>query len=966
MNITSKWMKRSLKIAIIVSLNIGFTGTIYAYSDAMIYSPAGKPMFEVVFADTGQMYRPQEWSTYNLSTSNKAAIGDGLQYWAEILGSQSQNNNPIQVLVGSMDEANANSNAHTNTFGRGHRYLAQAIQGTVDLEWINLRDLETERTKPTSGAFANISIGKYLGADKAGCENGWYIDALTPIPEGEQATNLVGSIRHEMGHSLGIASYMAYDKETDGHYLKLSAANENSWNAHLTDQNGNYAKPDMRIVTSADFEQIQKANPDAKPEDYFILDRGNSAYFVGEHVSAVLNGATFDERNALPVLGWEGGSLSLSHLQTTGMMSHLSYSNYTNFMEVELAVMQDLGYQIDRKNFFGYSVYDDGQTIVNTNGYSARNAEGTAYIPDQYNTATLGVGLHVYGKNNNITQAADIWTVGSGAVGMRIDGNANTIKLNKANVVHADGYRGIGVLVAYGSGHELTQDGAVTADGAGGVGVRFDFGSSSNGAVDEYRGSYIRYIRALQYNPDGSSTGKVVWGGNIPLGEWDEQPPATPKLDGALVNNYNLNGYLSGSEQAILIGKNAFVENINVCNGAFIRGDITSEWKHFQTTEGVYDDDIEKKSLKLRYQGLLYEYDDYIADLVTNLNFNADIAYDGNINGSDNMLLNVGTKELNYSGSADIISVSVDEGAALYGGNYIVNRQRIKNTEVDFSGQPISTGVAEYAANTGDFISKGTIGALNQNGQIVDMQITAKANALDSGNIKSRNSGSIGNTGSFSAEGGIRFTAQNEQIGQIKITGFDANNVQLGSNLQLSFDRNGTYLPGHTYSAGQIVYVDGAAQNITFGSADNYQTGLLDAAYNNGNIAFNVVDNLGARDNKQQTMLNAVESIRSSRSALNAAYAPLYNLSATQAKRSLTDIYGGLQLDLATAAQQDRYLTETVYSRLRDPQSGNGQIWVNMQKGWDSWGTDQVKDQTMYAAVGIDRQAGNRWTWGGC
>lgn len=49
------------------------------------------------------------------------------------------------------------------------------------------------------------------------------------------------------------------------------------------------------------------------------------------------------------------------------------------------------------------------------------------------------------------------------------------------------------------------------------------------------------------------------------------------ELDDALVDNYNISGVLKGGKNAIYIGKNAFVKNINVNNGANISGDITSD-----------------------------------------------------------------------------------------------------------------------------------------------------------------------------------------------------------------------------------------------------------------------------------------------------------------------------------------------------------------------------------------------------
>ena len=115
-------------------------------------------------------------------------------------------------------------------------------------------------------------------------------------------------------------------------------------------------------------------------------------------------------------------------------------------MEVELAVMQDMGYDIDREAYFGHSVYGDDKTITNTQGFFARNEAGTAYIEGKPGTVPLGIGLHIYGSRNTVTQAADILTNGTGATGIRVDGMQNKVMIPAATNIHADGLRGNGVL----------------------------------------------------------------------------------------------------------------------------------------------------------------------------------------------------------------------------------------------------------------------------------------------------------------------------------------------------------------------------------------------------------------------------------------------------------------------------------------------------------------------------------------
>ena len=183
-------------------------------------------------------------------------------------------------------------------------------------------------------------------------------------------------------------------------------------------------------------------------------------------------------------------------------MSHQRYRSYVNFTEAELAMMQDMGYDIDRRNFYGRSIYNDGVTLTNTQGFSKR--ENGEYV-DGYNNSTFGIGLHVYGSNNNITQAGNIFANGEGAVGVRVDGVNNTITVAKGTEVHADGNYNDGVLIAYGKNHNVNIEGTVTATGENSNALSFNFGTNIAGSDKEYRGSFMRYKKLIDDNQISSA-----------------------------------------------------------------------------------------------------------------------------------------------------------------------------------------------------------------------------------------------------------------------------------------------------------------------------------------------------------------------------------------------------------------------------------------------------------------------------
>ena len=320
------------------------------------------------------------------------------------------------------------------------------------------------------------------------------------------------------------ATCQAADSQTESAVVDNAAA----WNIQLVDVNN-------LAVNAGNFRVV-----------------GDKIYFVGENVSKVLGGATFDGVSGIPVK-------SLSNVKTLipGFMSGLPYKNYSTFTELELAVLQDLGYSLDRKNFYGQSIYTSGGEFTNATDYESATAKS--------------IGLHVFGSNNVVTQSGNILLTGDAAVGVRVDGLGNTITIPRGTEIQSSGK---GVLISYGRNQNLNIAGNVTAAGNA---IEFNFGENTLGAGGEYRGSYMRYLRG--YDAEGNLVSAV----NLPLLMSDGEFNYTAdELNGAMVNDFNLSGKIAG-DRAIYIGKNTFVKNINVNKGAQISGNIVSDWRHMGT-----------------------------------------------------------------------------------------------------------------------------------------------------------------------------------------------------------------------------------------------------------------------------------------------------------------------------------------------------------------------------------------------
>ncbi|MCL2507410.1 MAG: OmpA family protein [Endomicrobia bacterium] len=567
-----------------------FSVCIYARQELITYDLNGNPFIRFDIADgSGENYADGKNPAgdeffWTLVPQHIKAFENASFYWAQLFGNLPTNTDPVTISIGIYNYINDDSISGYGASGGGMTYLTNAILFDNFLDYYVGWNPEY-----TDQAFAQIRIGvlnfpwlDYMGQDFDQTRyvwedtSDWFFKPMQLLPNNLLVSNMVSVIVHEMAHSMGIMNF-EYEKDGNLYFMTYNGSDLNLYNRHFVDSFGTPAAVDQIVRLSA--------STDTVSQDFRIIKQGDSslndpnmhgfAFFQGPNVMSVLNGAIFTTNNpynigGLPILAYEGEHTDFSHLELrNSMMSHQTYRNWTTFMEAELALLQDIGIDLDRRNFFGYSIYNDNGIFDVSNNFYARNSSGTAYISGAYNSSAWAIGLHIYGTSNTVTMNGEVLSNGMSSAGIRLEGWNNILEISPLSNIRADGENSAGLMVSYGRDHKIAHRGNLSAIGDGGIGARFDFGDNILGDMYEYRGSYKR--RSANFDPNASVNpywNPFFWNMDDLL--WE--------LDGPLVESFDVTGTISGEAAAIYISHNAFVNQINIMSGAQIFGDIISDW----------------------------------------------------------------------------------------------------------------------------------------------------------------------------------------------------------------------------------------------------------------------------------------------------------------------------------------------------------------------------------------------------
>jgi len=622
-----------------------------AFSYTTYEVPANFPHYTFNIYDKGETFfiEDNSWtSNYNLTNNQMNALFDAAKKWTEYINF-TPNNLPTYNIYTS-DELNASAlSPYAEVEGSDYLY-------TLINAMMTNKEIIPEEGDSLPDVHGLIEVGLGLIRNYPKWSN--YVGPTTIFKD--SLPDIYSTMIHEMYHSIGLASDTSQYYKDDGDDTFYFSEDINSpitiWDSFLRIYKGDVSSsstynPELEIAAN----RGMSLNID-------LLGRGTfdiysfAPYFAGKETLKVLTGLNTDNiedlegyimsngglRNysryysvsgyplvlGLPINVIESTGLTpgeiepeLSHIELrNSFMSHQDYQNWAILMEAELAVLKDLGYDVDLRKYFGQSYYLDNLTENFTRGYG-ETWDGITY--SGRSTTENGIGLHIYGDNNIITQSSNILSDGNYTIGARIDGVNNKYILDDGYKIDTTGKSSIGIATMWGKNHEISikPNSSVTSTGENGIAASFDFGKNVMGGLDDDRGSYSTYT---SYHEENLIPDDVI--------------------KGPLVKNFNIEGNLKGKKASIYISENAYVENINIKDGASVKGDIISEWNSIKSGINMYVQDS---------SGRFITGDEVSKIYFTNLNFGDEInPYDGsfsdNISGANDLF---NTIKMNINGT---------------------------------------------------------------------------------------------------------------------------------------------------------------------------------------------------------------------------------------------------------------------------------------------------------------------------
>jgi len=291
----------------------------------------------------------------------------------------------------------------------------------------------------------------------------WVTDPNTQLRSG--TLNLESLIVHEIAHVMNLMPWgiTVNDAGTQVTVTPDPAFDHwNHWSSYL------YTPGGQRLL-------------DAAPGTTFTIDPNNPFTFRGTNAVGVWGNGGYipvivESRNIGP------GSTLIHPVTPFGNLNAIYGAMTRPFLsEVELAIMQDLGHEIDRSRFFGRSFY---QTHTGTITVTEPTPGSGGFLLD----GMFGVGLHLVAGGNTIVVDTDITTIGYAGAGIRVENNDNIVTINRNRTVNASGENGIGVLITHTgvapSAYTGTfiNRGRIDATGPGGTGVYVNLGGSPGAA----------------------------------------------------------------------------------------------------------------------------------------------------------------------------------------------------------------------------------------------------------------------------------------------------------------------------------------------------------------------------------------------------------------------------------------------------------------------------------------------------